>query len=275
MDAVFVKAVPTRTFGFNALQIAFTVEFATVIEHIVFSRNIENVLGPAALENFIEGVEFFRLRQLRNISRVDKERRRSGHRVDAIERNLKRRGDILVRLFTKADVAVADLQEAKVSSRQWLPGLCNLSKGLRYENAAADRPKQAGTGPCHALEKAAAINPVMLVIVRNVIGHNIWFLFGCLLFALHLSLLIGRDFIPEIFEGGCESQPRSTSVNNRISVLPIDWRQSCPLFPMTCEKLTVCPFLSARSSSSTVSWRALIVTRMPTSPCLSDRAITR
>src|SRR5438552_10822165 len=151
---------------------------------------------------------------------MDKERRRSGHRVDAIERNLKRRGDILVRLFTKADVAVADLQEAKVSSRQWLPGLCNLSKGLRYENAAADRPKQAGTGPCHALQKAAAINPVMLVIVKNVIGHNIWFLFGCLLFALHLSLLIGRDFIPEIFEGGCESQPRSTSVNNRISVPP-------------------------------------------------------
>src|SRR5436305_7775618 len=130
MDAVFVKAVPTRPFGFNALQIAFTVEFATVIEHIVFSRNIENVLGPAALENFIEGVEFFRLRQLRDVSCVDKERRRSRHRVDAIERNLERSSDILVCLFAKADMAVADLQKAKVSRRQWLSCFGNLSKGF-------------------------------------------------------------------------------------------------------------------------------------------------
>ena len=49
MDAILVEAVPTRTFGFNALQIAFTVEFATVVKYIVLPRNIEDVLGSAAL----------------------------------------------------------------------------------------------------------------------------------------------------------------------------------------------------------------------------------
>ena len=39
-------------------------------------------------------------------------------------------------------------------------------------------PKQAGAGPSHALKKAAAIDPVVFVVVRNVIGHNIGFWFG-------------------------------------------------------------------------------------------------
>jgi hypothetical protein len=50
-----------------------------------------------------------------------------------------------------------------------------LCQSFRREYATADRPKQAGTGPCHAMEKAAAINPVVFVVVRNVIGHNIVF----------------------------------------------------------------------------------------------------
>jgi hypothetical protein len=54
------------------------------------------------------------------------------------------------------------------------------------------------------MEKAAAIKPVIFVIVRNVVGHNIWF---CFRFgfgwqvASHLSLPIRRAFIPEIFDG--------------------------------------------------------------------------
>jgi hypothetical protein len=48
-----------------------------------------------------------------------------------------------------------------------------LSKGFRREHAAANRPKQAGTRPSHALKEAAAINSVVFVVVSNVIGHNI------------------------------------------------------------------------------------------------------
>ena len=94
----------------------------------MLSGNIESVLGPAALENLIEGVELLRLRQLRNISRMNEERRRRRHGVDAIESNLERLRHIFVCLFAEADVAIADLQEAKVGSRKWLPSLRNLSK---------------------------------------------------------------------------------------------------------------------------------------------------
>src|SRR6266480_4390776 len=131
MDAVLIEAVPAGAFAFDALQIPFTVKLSAIIEYIMLSRHVENVLCTAALEHLIERVELLRLRQLRDISRVDKEGRRSRHRVDAIERNLECRCDILIRVLIESNMAVANLQKAKVSSRQWLPSLRNLSKGFR------------------------------------------------------------------------------------------------------------------------------------------------
>src|SRR4029077_6355323 len=107
MDAVFVEAVPARAFAFDALQIAFTVEFSTTVEHIMLSRNVKNVLCPAALQHFIKGVELLRLLQLGNGSRVNKEGRRCRHGVDAIEGNLEGLGHIFVCLFTEPDMTVA------------------------------------------------------------------------------------------------------------------------------------------------------------------------
>src|SRR6202040_199040 len=93
--------------------------------------------------------------------------------------NLKGLGHIFVGIFTEADVTVADLQKAEVGScRQRVAGLGDLGEGSRHEDAAADRPKQAGAGPSHALKKAAAVDPVVFVVARNVIGHNIWFYLG-------------------------------------------------------------------------------------------------
>ena len=82
-------------------------------------------------------------------------------------------------------------------------GLCDLGEGFRYEDAAADRPKQTGAGPSHALKKPTAIDPVVFVVVRNVIGHNIWFCLGWMLreIVFHLSLLTRFDFIPGILDG--------------------------------------------------------------------------
>jgi len=45
---------------------------------------------------------------------------------------------------------------------------------------AAYGPKQARADPGHAVEKAAAMDSVVFVVVRNVIGHNIGFWFGYL-----------------------------------------------------------------------------------------------
>src|SRR4029077_15965980 len=88
MDTVFVNTVPPRAFAFDALQIPFAVKLSAIVKHIVLPGNIENILGSAALQYLIKGVELFGLRQLREVSGVDKERWGSGHRIDAIETNL-------------------------------------------------------------------------------------------------------------------------------------------------------------------------------------------
>src|SRR5690348_6302648 len=99
---------------------------------------------------------------------MDKERRRSRHRIDSIQRNLECRRNIFVRVFVEADMAIADLQEAQVGSCwQRVSGFRNLSEGFRNEDTAADGPKQAGASPSHALQKAATIDSVVFVVVRN------------------------------------------------------------------------------------------------------------
>ena len=124
-----LKLYQPEPFAFDALQIAFTVKLSAIVEHIVLPGHVEDVLGPAALENLIERVELFRLRQLGNIARVNQERRRSRHRVDAIECNLERLSDILVRFLAKADVTVTDLEKAKICSRQRGPRLSQFQPG--------------------------------------------------------------------------------------------------------------------------------------------------
>src|SRR6266568_3228323 len=177
MDTVFVKAVPTRALAFDALQIPFAVKLSAIVKHIVLPGNIENILGPAALQYLIKGVELFGLRQLREVSGVDKESRRSRHRIDAIESNLERLRHIFVCVFAETDVTVADLKKAEIRSRrQRVSCFRDLGKGSRRKHPAAYGPKEARAGPCHAVEKAAAIDSVVVVVVRNVIGHNIGFL---------------------------------------------------------------------------------------------------
>src|SRR5262249_31999018 len=108
MDAVLIKTVPARTPGFDALQIPCTVTLSAIVKQLALPGNIEDIRGAAALKDLIKRVELFRLRELRDVARMDKERRWSRHRIDAIKRNLKCLGDIFVRLFTETDVAVAD-----------------------------------------------------------------------------------------------------------------------------------------------------------------------
>src|SRR4029077_8739471 len=118
MDTVLIETVPARAFAFDSLQIPFTVKLSAIVKHIVLPGNIENILGPAALQYLIKGVELFGLRQLREVSGVDKESRRSGHRIDAIESNLERLRHIFVCVFAETDVTVADLKKAQICSRR-------------------------------------------------------------------------------------------------------------------------------------------------------------
>src|SRR5438477_5503398 len=99
----------------------------------------------AALEHLIKRVELLRLRQLRDVSRVNEKRRWRRHRVDAVESDFERFGHVFIRFFAEADVTIANLEKAKVRSRrQRASCLRDFSKGFRRENAAADCPKQAG-----------------------------------------------------------------------------------------------------------------------------------
>ena len=82
----------------------------------MLARNIKYILCFAALEHLIKRVELLRFRQLCDISCVYKEGRWRWHRVDAIERNLERLRHILVCLFAKADVAIANLEKAEIRS---------------------------------------------------------------------------------------------------------------------------------------------------------------
>src|SRR5436309_16105350 len=151
MNAVLVEAVPACSLRFDTLQIALTVELASVVEDVMFARNEEHVLGSAALQHLIKRVELLWFSQLCDVSGVNEKRRRRRHRVDAIESDLERFGHVFIRILGKADVTVADLQEAQVSgSRQRTAGLGDLRQGLRYEDAPADCPKHAGAGPGHA-----------------------------------------------------------------------------------------------------------------------------
>src|SRR5713101_8084902 len=130
MDTVLIEAIPARTFRFNALQVSFAVKFSAIVEHIVLAWHVKDILCSATLENLIEGVELLRLRQLRNVSRVNEERWRGWHRVDAIKSNFEGRSHIFVCLFVEADMTVADLQKAKVCGRQWCPSFSNFCKSF-------------------------------------------------------------------------------------------------------------------------------------------------
>src|SRR5262245_6674530 len=118
VNAVLVKAVPTRTFAFDILQVPLTVHLPSIIEHVMLPRDVEDVLSSAALKNLVKRVELFGFRQLCDISGVNKERRWSRHRVDAVESNFECLGNILIRRFVKPDMAIADLQKAQISSRR-------------------------------------------------------------------------------------------------------------------------------------------------------------
>ena len=108
----------------------------------------------------------------------------------------------LFAVFVKPDVAIADLQKAKISSRgKGDPVFAIWARVFDDEDAAAYRPKHSRAGPCHAFEETAAINAVMFVVVRNVIGHNIcfwltdWYLFYI------CPYRSGSRLFPKILEG--------------------------------------------------------------------------
>jgi hypothetical protein len=67
-------------------------------------------------------------------------------------------------------MAVADLDEVEFA----FAGGHLLAKRLRGDRTAGDGPEHAGAGPGHAFEKAAAIDAVGVVIVKDALHISVY-----------------------------------------------------------------------------------------------------
>src|SRR5262249_21315334 len=62
MNAVLVKAVPTRAFSGDVLQVPLAVHLSAIIEHIMLPGHVKDVFSLTALKDLVERVELFWLR---------------------------------------------------------------------------------------------------------------------------------------------------------------------------------------------------------------------
>jgi len=86
-----------------------------------------------------------------------------------------------LKMSVKPKVAIASESQCLFMIFMDCIGLIKVQVELLFaDEMAAYGPKQARAGPGHAVEKAAAMDSVVFVVVRNVIGHNIGFWFGYL-----------------------------------------------------------------------------------------------
>ena len=69
--ALVIEAEPTA--ALSVFAEAFEVLFAVVVEHVVFTGNVEHFLGFAAFEDLLKRVEFFRLGKMREVAGVEEE----------------------------------------------------------------------------------------------------------------------------------------------------------------------------------------------------------
>ena len=86
-----------------------------------------------------------------------------GRRVDLVDRQLQRPGDVLVGRLVEADVAVADLHEAEACCQRGLRYRCVGGGGKESGrgHAARHRPQKAGARPGHAAEKISPVDAVV------------------------------------------------------------------------------------------------------------------
>ncbi len=81
------------------------------IGRVVLAGDGMHLAGAQAREQLLRQIEFRGLRQMRDIARMDDERRLLGHAVHEIDGLGQSRIDVGIRVFVEADVGVADLNE--------------------------------------------------------------------------------------------------------------------------------------------------------------------
>src|SRR5262249_32854398 len=80
VDALVIKAIPARSLV--AVAVALKILFPVVADHLVLSRDVENVLRAGALQDLLGIVEFFRLGEMADVAGVQDEARLSRQSID-------------------------------------------------------------------------------------------------------------------------------------------------------------------------------------------------
>jgi hypothetical protein len=83
--------------------------------------------------------------------------------VDLVDDRRDRANDVRVSRFVEVYVAVTDLDEVEFSLR----GLHLLAESPPTQDAAADSPHNASSGPSHTLSETATVNAVVIVVVNE------------------------------------------------------------------------------------------------------------
>lgn len=107
-----------------------------------------------------------------DVAGVDQEGGLCGECLDARNRLPQRTEGVGVGGPGKADMAVADLEEGERGRRR--PRAERMSHRRRGGNAPAQRPENARSGPRHARQETAPVDPVLVASARVVVlfGHH-------------------------------------------------------------------------------------------------------
>src|SRR5205807_9206033 len=154
VGALIIEALPSGAQG--PLAVAAEILLPAIGEDVVLAGHVEDTARPDALEVLGDRIERAGFLRMREVPSMEDEGRLGGQRIDPRDRLLHRADHVLVRLALKADVGVADLNEAEVTGRG-APGR-GVREAAGREDSTTDGPKQPRTGPGDALEEAATVD---------------------------------------------------------------------------------------------------------------------
>src|SRR5579863_2299902 len=89
--------------------------------------------------------------------------------VDPVNRDLQRGHHVGVGGFVEAHVAVADLNEAELTSRGSRSKSGGIAETVGPQNTPLHDEQSSRAGPSHALQESATVNSVVVMIVKNAI----------------------------------------------------------------------------------------------------------
>ncbi len=208
MHSLHVKAVPAV--ALCVFRVALPILFAVIFEHIMLARNKERVLGASRLEDLVDVVKLLRFRQVADVSGVEHELGSNRQRVDLVHGGLERGRHVRIRRLVEPHVAVADLDEAQVTVGMALQ-VERIAQTVGLQDPTLNHAQSSGASPRHALQKAPAVNSVLVDSVVILVNYDVVTCFLChhflrrlIQFVIHRLELTTAGFIPsKRYLAGC------------------------------------------------------------------------